>query len=241
MRWKSCSKTMLVLANLAVAMTLAPGVWAAPKYSVLYNFQGGRNGMSPQGALISDAAGNLYGVTAGGGEGGNGGCGTVFELRRVKDRWAEKELYVFPGNAKDGCGPNANLAFDTKGNLYGVTVTGGKGDCSGHMCGTVFELTPSAGDKWKETVLYRFAGGNDGAAPNSGVIFDATGNLYGTTEVGGGTSCGCGTVFELTPKAGGGWNETILHSFSGTDGGEPCGLVFDGEGNLYGVGQLGWV
>jgi uncharacterized repeat protein (TIGR03803 family) len=105
-------------------------------------------------------------------------------------------------------------------------------------CGTVFELAPGSKGEWKETVLHRFAGGRDGRAPDSGLLFDAAGNLYGTTAGGGSNSdcpSGCGTVYELTPAAGGGWNEEILHSFTGTDGDGPEGLVFDNEGNLYGT------
>ena len=232
MQWKFRLKMMAVVAVLTVA--LAPSAWAAPKYKVLYNFQGGKDGMYPSAGLISNTAGNLYGVTAGGGEGGNGGCGTVFELRLVKGNWSEGVLYRFPGSAKDGCYPYANLTFDTHANLYGTTEAGGQGDCFGRKCGTVFELTPVAGGKWKETVLYRFAGGNDGSGPDGGLVLDGAGNVYGSTENGGG-SCDCGTVFELTPSSDGGWSETILHSFSGSDGAGPGSLTFDVAGNLYGV------
>ena len=218
MRWKSRSRTMATFAILTLVLMLVPGAWAGIKYSVLYNFKGGKNGAGP-GALVSDAEGNLYGVTATGGDGGNGGCGTVFELSRVKNGWAEKVLYRFTANARDGCIPATDLAlaFDMKGNLYGTTIRGGQGNCSGGGCGTVFELTLNSEGRWKETVLYRFSGEADGEAPYFGVILDAVGNVYGTTA-GGDPSCGCGTVFELTPLAGGGWTKTILHAFGGTDG-----------------------
>jgi uncharacterized repeat protein (TIGR03803 family) len=220
------------------APALVPEVWAGAKYSVLYKFKGGRNGAGPNGALVADAAGNLYGVTATGGYGKNEGCGTVFEVSGAGNGWDQKVLYRFPGNGKDGCIPIGNLTFDVKGNLYGTTSSGGQGNCSGQTCGTVFELTPNAGGNWKHTVLHRFTGGSDGEFPTSSVVLDAAGNVYGTTG-GGDTSCGCGTVFELTPLAGGGWTKTILHAFGGADGANPSGLVFDAVGNLYGEANIG--
>lgn len=238
MQRKSGSKKAPVLSVLVIA--IATCAWAGPKYHVLYNFQGGKDGTFPIGALVSDAAGNLYGVTTGGGLGGNGGCGTIFELVRRNGGWVHKVLYRFPGKANEGCYPYANLESDGKGNLYGTTESGGgQGNCSGETCGTVFELAPVAGDKWKATVLHRFAGGQDGAIPIAGVVLDKAGNVYGTTTDGGGTSCGCGTVFELTPMQSGGWNEKIIHSFSGSDGANPFNVIFDGVGNLYGVGDSG--
>jgi len=228
-----------------MALLWAPGAWAGPRYKVLYNFKGGNDGAGPAGGLISDASGNLYGTTATGGVNCSqtGGCGTVFELRRVRNGWEEELLYRFRGNP-DGAHPHANLAFDKKGNLYGVTEDGGgEANCSGSGCGVVFELTPSAGAKWKETIAHSFTGGNDGQVPAAGVILDATGNMYGTTLNGGGsmncTPNGCGTVFELTSQADGNWHETILHSFSATDGASPNGLIFDNAGNLYGLTYIG--
>jgi len=220
---------MTVLAILTMALTLVPSGSAGSKYKVLYNFQGGKDGIHPSAALISDTAGNLYGVTAGGGLGGNGGCGTVFELKRVKNAWVHEILYRFPGNGNDGCYPEQSLTFDANHNLYGTTDGGQKGGF-----GTVFELT-SVGGKWKASIVYRFAGGSDGKYPSSAVVLDGAGNLYGTA--GGGASC-CGMVYELTPTATD-WNEQILHSFSGTDGANPFGLVFDATGNLYGTTSTG--
>ena len=114
--------------------------------------------------------------------------------------------------------------------------------------GTVFELTPSAGGGWTETVLHTFSSyPGDGAIPDGSLIFDKNGNLYGTTQAGGTYSCGgagCGTVFELTPSAGGGWSETVLYSFNdnGTDGYHASGgVTFDTAGNLYGTtGDAGY-
>ena len=103
----------------------------------------------------------------------------------------------------------------------------------------MFELTPAADGGWTETVLYSFGNGTDGAEPYASLIFDAAGNLYGTTEYGGAYSYG--TAFEVMPAAGGGWAEQVLHNFSnGTDGANPqAGLIFDAAGNLYGTTVYG--
>src|ERR1019366_934096 len=148
-----------------------------------------------------------------------------------------KVLYSFIHNGTDGGFPQAGLIFDAAGNLYGTTSEGGtSSSCSGG-CGTVFELTPTAGGGWTEKVLHNFnSNGTDGANPYAGLIFDAAGNLYGTTTVGG--TYYYGTVFELTPTAGGGWTEKVLHSFNynGTDGNNPqASLTIDAAGNLYGT------
>lgn len=133
-------------------------------------------------------------------------------------------------------------------NLGGAPIGSG---CNGSPCGTVFELSPGAGDTWTETVLYSFCSvGNcaDGALPSpNALVFDALGNLYGTTNAGGtsGTNCnsyGCGTVFELTPSSGGDWSETVLFAFppNGVKGsGQLGGLVLDSAGNLYGTSEGG--
>jgi uncharacterized repeat protein (TIGR03803 family) len=210
---------------------------------VLYSFGNGMDGAGPgYGSLIFDAAGNLYGTTSTGGtfECPNLGCGTVFKLTpTVGGAWTETVLYDFH-NGSDGHIPRASLIFDTAGNLYGTTEEGGTGNCldgQTHGCGTVFELTPTLGGEWTETVLHDFGSGTDGRNPIAGLIFDAAGNLYGTT-LGGGAYTNDGTVFELSP-AGGGWTETVLHSFneqgSGGYGPSTGPLLFDAAGNLYGT------
>jgi hypothetical protein len=155
--------------------------------------------------------------------------------------WAgETVLYSFPGGA-NGSNPQGVLAMDSSGNLYGTTVVGGlQGYCTDSYCGVVYELSPSVGGGWTETVLYSFKGTTDGGDPQAGVILDSAGNLYGTTSEGGDTSCspiGCGTVYELVRGAGGTWTEKILYEFTGeADGSFPIGgLVFDSAGNLYGT------
>src|ERR1700730_791379 len=148
----------------------------------------------------------------------------------------ERVLYNFNfnNNGAGGTDPISNLIFDASGNLYGMTGTGGV-----YGNGTVFELTPGA-NGWSETVLHSFQGA-DGSYPgrNGGLIFDKAGNLYGLAN--GGGAYGDGTVFELSPGAGGVWTTTVLHDFSygGTDGFSPTGsLIFDAAGNLYGT--TGW-
>src|ERR1700733_2968175 len=164
--------------------------------------------------------------------------------------WAgtKKEvLYSFKGG-KDGKYPTyPGLIFDKAGNLYGTTFDGGIGPLGGF--GTVFELTPKAGGGWTETVLHRFTGGRDGAFPCSGLVFDAAGNLYGTTDFGGGLgSCldggvnyFCGTVYRLSPRQNGKWTETILRRFDAKASGGYLqnNLILDAVGNLYGVAEGG--
>lgn len=150
-------------------------------------------------------------------------------------------IYAFPGGS-GGRNPGGQLIADHAGNLYGTTELGGIADN-----GTVFELSlPTVkGGKWTETVLYSFAGGSDGLAPNPGLILDNSGNLYGTTFDGGNCHYYCGVVFQLSPPTvqGGAWTETVLHAFGGSgssDGGGPTSsLVFDKTGNLYGVADFG--
>jgi uncharacterized repeat protein (TIGR03803 family) len=200
--------------------------------TVLYNLQGGSSdGLYPTAGVIFDAVGNLYGTTLGGGSGcsGNDGCGTVFELsRNGSGSWTETVLYSFQNNS-DGSQP-AGLIIDGNGNLYGTTsaVPGNEG--------TVFELKPQAGGTWVEQTLYSFKGGSDGQSPNPALIFDGSGNLYGTAADGGACNA-CGTVFELSPNGSGGWTKTTLYEFQpSNDGSMPNGgLIFDASGDLYGT------
>jgi len=157
--------------------------------------------------------------------------------------WAgtEKVLYSFAGGT-DGINPFDGLVADKAGNLYGTTQSGGA-----IGLGTVFELSPSSGGSWTEKILYSFCSQPpncaDGNGPTGGLIFDQSGNLYGTTGFGGNEACdgGCGTVFELSPNSDGTWTETVLHSFNGTDGYDPTNslLIFDKAGNIYGTTQVG--
>ena len=198
--------------------------------TTLYSFRGEEDGGIPSSELIFDDAGNLYGTAYYGGYKRQGacwaGCGTVYKLSPTGSGWTFESLYAFVGSP-DGAGPDGHLTFDTAGNLYGTTVEGG-------VVGTVFELTLSRSG-WTEKVLYRFKGEccGDGANPSGGVVFDRFGNLYGTTQTGGGYGSGDGTVYQLTP-ADGGWTETQLHVFQGASA-YPYGVTVNAAGDVDGA------
>lgn len=225
---------------------LSPNGSGGWDYSVIYNFGANfADGEGPQSTLTVDAAGNLYGSTISGGN----GSGVVYELSLGSGIWTESPLYTLGGS--EGSWPRGTMVFDAAGNLYGTTVYGGNlSDCGGSGCGTVFELSPSGSGSWTPSTLYAFTGKSDGSLPwYAGVILDSAGNLYGTTGAGGHDSqCtgGCGVVYELSPDGSGGWTETTIHSFTGSDGTPGTGgawpvynLTFDGSGNLYGVSKRG--
>jgi len=203
------------------------------KETVLYSFTGAPDGKFPLASLVRDAAGNLYGITVNGGSFSD--YGTVF---KVDSSGKETVLHRFTG-APDGQNPYGFLFRDAAGNLYGTTTFGGDGNCNidySPGCGTVFKVDSTG----KETVLYSFQGGEDGAYPAEGLVQDQAGNFYSTTNGGGGGSCagGCGTVFKLS-KTG---KETVLHRFTGTpNDGEYAtgGVILDAAGNLYGTTSYG--
>jgi uncharacterized repeat protein (TIGR03803 family) len=224
-----------VFAMVAVTAVLAGGAWAASNGKLVYSFAGLGDGADPATSLTFDGAGNGYGTTVVGGS----GYGTVFELKRLSGgKFQETVLYSFSGGA-DGKNPYGGVIFDGAGNLYGTTVSGGSGGvCSGDGCGVVFELTNNGGI-WTESVLYNFTGGNDGSGPGGGVVFDKSGNLYGTTPDGGEFSQG--VVYELSLQ-GSTWKQTVIHAFTGgNDGavGSLGSLLLDPSGNFYGVSELG--
>jgi len=200
----------------------------------LYQFTG-PDGASPQARVIIGPDGNLYGTTT---YGGTANQGTVFKLspppsacRSFLCPWRETVLYSFQGGS-DGEQPQlADLVFDRQGNIYGTTPYGGTGSSCYQSCGVVYQLTPSNGG-WTESILYRFQGGNDGAYPFAGLIFDAAGNLYGAGEYGGANLYG--VVYKLSPSEGG-WTESVIYAFTAFSGEPYGGLIFDQAGNLYGV------
>jgi uncharacterized repeat protein (TIGR03803 family) len=216
--------------TLPLAIFIAVLIFASNSLAetVLHAFRsGGGDGLAPYGRLISDAEGNLYGTTT---LGGTSGTGIVFELTKSQAPagWTETILYNFAGG-NDGSQPWAGLIFDSAGNLYGTTFLGGTSNA-----GTVYELTPGQGGVWTETLLYSFAGGADGSGPQSDLIFDRSGNLYGTTT--GGGSPGNGIVFELTSGQGGVWTETVLHRFTISEATSPrAAVIFGTHGELYGT------
>ncbi len=229
--------------SLAIFVILAalfplPSSWA--RSGKEYKFRGGaKDGVQPNSALVSDAAGNFYGTTTFGGLScGSEQCGTIFRLTHSQNgSWTEGLIYEFKGGT-DGANPYSNLTLDPAGNLYGTTSAFGL--CG--SCGTVFKLSPNQDGTWTENVIYSFKGGADGGYPNAGVIFDSAGSLYGTTVLSGACNPYCGgTVYRLTPSQGGGWSKTTLFTFPGGGNGQlfPSGLVFDTSGNLYGTTYRG--
>jgi uncharacterized repeat protein (TIGR03803 family) len=202
--------------------------------SLIHSFNLNRSGFFPFAGLITDANANLYGADAAGGRKDDG---TVFE---IAPDGTETVLHTFKGSPTDGSLPDGTLISDQSGALYGTTNGGGRAGCfTDSGCGTVFKLAPDR----TETVLHYFKGGRaDGANPTAGLIADTGGNLFGTTEYGGGDNAcngvdGCGTIFEIAPDG----TETMLHSFGdGSEGANPvAGLVADGKGNFYGTASRG--
>lgn len=179
------------------------------------------DGGNPQAGLVLDASGNLYGTTFSGGAFVSGG--TVF---KVTPAGVETTLHSFGASLSDGFAPQAGLVMDGRGNLYGTT---GGGGATGN--GTVFKITPAG----SASLIYSFGGGADGSGPKAGLVIDASGNLYGTTYMGG--ASGNGTVFKVTPAG----VESVLYSFGAApDGAYPQGgLVMDARGNLYGTTSAG--
>jgi uncharacterized repeat protein (TIGR03803 family) len=221
---------------------VAGGAWTE---SVLYSFGGGSDGRQPSTGVVFDSSGALYGTTYDGGTINN--YGTVFQLTppAAGSTWNHSVIYTFQG-VYDGQNPGA-VVF-RNGLLYGTTPAGGPASppCNRIGCGTVFELAPPGkkGSSWTKTVLYSFPGSlTDGRSPNSDIVFDSNGALYGTTDAGG--TSNYGTVFQLTPpaKAGGSWTYKVLHNFTGgSDGGYPIGgLVVGSNGALYGTASYSGV
>ncbi len=219
---------------------------AAQTFSVLHDFGAGSDGASPAAGVTVDTRGNLYGTA---GSGGDRGGGVVFKMVYQASGWSFTPLYSFdtrsPGN---GIGPESPVVIGPNGSLYGTTDIGGIAGqgCETYGCGVVYNLRPSPRVSssvlglWTETVLYSFEGNPDGAHSVAGVIFDAAGNIFGTTLQGG--TSNWGTAYELSPRQGG-WSEQVLHSFTnGNDGGYLNGaLVLDRAGSLYGLANSGGV
>jgi uncharacterized repeat protein (TIGR03803 family) len=215
-------------------VTYAAAQSHAPKEKVLFSFPAsGDLGNSPNGVLISDGAGNFYGVNSSGALSG----GAVYELSPAAEGgWTAKSIYALPANSYY---PGA-LVMDSSGNLYGTLYAGGTETCSDgygdYLCGAVYELSPDGSGGWSAKTIWN-ASQTEGWRPGS-LTLDAAGNLYGTTIWAGPGEYG--TVFELQ-RSGENWTHTVLLAFdqSGSEGAAPGSLVFDKAGNLYGTTAFG--
>lgn len=214
---------------------------------ILHRFpeQGPNDGVNPYGGLVFDNAGNLWGATL---AGGTSNAGTVFEMTQTPNgAWREKVAFNF--SVSNGYLPYSALAIDKSNNLYGTAYAGGK-----NAFGVVYELSPQPDGTWVQKLVHDFAACStnecpDGLDPLGGLVFDASGNLYGSATLGGASSdfCnpevpnffeGCGVVFELSPKRNGTWGYSVIHRFPGGTTGAFLSddhLAIDSSGNIFGT------
>jgi hypothetical protein len=237
-------------AAIAVAFSLALPAQAQTTYKIIESFTGGTpDGSFPSSKLIFDSEGNLYGTSEYGGNTAGGcelysGCGVVFKLSPTGPDWHDTTLFRF-GTSKSGVLPRGALVLTPKGDVIGTTINGGTlQQCQGASvgCGVVYELTAVSGH-WSESIPEYMNKWTNGGFPD-GLISDSSGNLYGINSTAGDTKCapiGCGTIFRLSPTASGGWEMTVLYTFTGgSDGEAPFGgLTLDAAGNLYGATEAG--
>lgn len=228
------------IATLLLGAAFGASAAATPVETVLYSFTGGTDGALPAATPFLDSSGGIFATTTAGGAKGcfaNLGCGAIVEVGLHGQR---SVVYRFkPGENGDGHIPFGSLIADAAGNLYTTTPYGGAGACRISRingCGTVVELSPPRAGQaaWTETVIYDFKGGADGSRPFAGLLRDAAGNFYTTTQYGG--SGKFGTVVQLVPPRAGqsAWSERVIHAFQGKDGATPAaGLIADAAGNIY--------
>ena len=233
--------TQRVLITLLIGSAYALGQNPPPSLTTLYSFTGGADGANPHARLVPGSNGVLYGTTFGGGATNNG---TVFSLTPPVSpggAWTENAIYSFQGGAS-GFQPEATLAIDNSGVLYGTASALGNG-----IVGVIYSLTPpaSSGGAWTQTVLHSFGGTGYGGGSKGGLVLGPAGVLYGTTQYGGGSNVG--TVFALAPPTtvGGAWTYSVLYSFkNGGDGNYPTAGLAIGGGTpnkivLYGTTAAG--
>lgn len=224
---KQFCRALLLSAFVAALLSIAV---PAQTFTVLHSFTGAGDGALPDAGLTADLAGNLYGTTS---YGGRQNMGAIFKMTHRPSGWALTTLYSLSGGS-DGAQPIGGVIFGRDGSLYGTASSGGSNACD-FGCGTVFNVKPqpracnATACPWQETTLYQFANAGQGD-PWGNLLFDAAGNIYGTTI---GSS---GTAYELTPGTEG-WNYRLLHFFSFTSpASRPYGgVISDPAGNLYGT------
>jgi len=209
-------------AGVIYQLTNVSGNWTE---KIIHAFTGGNDGIGGSaGRLLPDRRGGFFGACT---AGGANGSGVIFHLIPGSGgKWRLVPIYAFKGMPDAGF-PYGGLLLDKSGNLYGTSYYDGANDL-----GTVYKLTNNHNGTWTESVLYSFQGGSDGASPISNLVADAAGNLYGTTSEGGAASCGCGTLFKLTP----GGIESVVHAFQGPpDGAFVYNGMVPGSGGFYGA------
>jgi uncharacterized repeat protein (TIGR03803 family) len=211
------------------------------KYRTIHSFSSTNGGAYyPVGGITPGANGYFYGTTYYGGFAYN--AGTIYRLFQARNTWVAQNVFYFLEGG-DGIYPDSSLAMDAKGNMYGTTYYGGAGEACSGGCGTVFKLTAGANNSYTQSVIYSFqAGDKDGQNPyyGAGVTLDATGNLYGTTYIGGKGTQNAGTAYKLIPS-GSGYKESLLWSFDTVsgDGYYPRGGVILVKGNIFGTTYVG--
>lgn len=233
------SATLFIALCMLAVVTSQPA--QAQTLTVLHNFTGFPEGKTPAAGLSMDQQGRLYGTTSEGGDGAcdfGAGCGVVYRLKRAGSGWVSEVLQTFTG--PNGLIPLDRVVFGPDGALYGTAQDGGT-----FSRGVVFRLTPPPNlchaitCPWRETLLHEFGQDDvEGDFPAAEVLFDQAGNIYGTTQSGGGQ--GRGVVYKLT-RSGSNWIYSVLYDFPASDDGSTpyAGLIFDQAGNLYGTTEYG--
>jgi uncharacterized repeat protein (TIGR03803 family) len=208
-------------------LTNSNGNWTQ---TVIHAFTGGDDGSGPGARVTVDRSGNVYGMTP---TAGANGLGTIYKIHPHRGAWEFQVIHTFTGGA-DGSSGSAGRMVLRHGRLFGAATTGGN-----YASGVVFELTPTPVGEWDFRTLYSFRGQPDGSFPYGALLHTASGKVYGTTYYGG--MNGIGTVYELSPRPVGEWDERVLYSFqTGNDGNSPISnLVFDQAGNLFGTTSEG--
>ena len=227
---KKYTAVRTLLLTIFVTALFGSGAWGQT-FNVLHAFEGAPgDGEKPLTGQVFDGQGNLYGVTESGGDAcGNGGCGTVYQLKRNSDgSWTETVIHAFDGD--DGTYPFTSPVFDSQGNIDGATWA----QDHGQDAGFVYQLVPGANGSWTESVLHEFSAPWEGGEPSE-LTLDTEGNIYGAATSGGVHDAG--TIFSLNRSSG--WQDRLIHAFDGypgAGGGEPEGAItFDSNGNLYGT------